>query len=90
MFGAIAWILISKRLMHRHSPMMGTAFVFWVSTVMLAVAVMTTSRVPSLHYSTRAWVAVAKQGFFATKHKPVLWNWGLKRVAAFQAAIFGE
>jgi drug/metabolite transporter (DMT)-like permease len=88
MFAAIAWILISKRLMLRHSAVMVTAVIFWIGTVVLALAVMTTSGVPSLHYSTRAWVAVAEQGLFATASTTVLWNWGLKRVPASQAGIF--
>jgi drug/metabolite transporter (DMT)-like permease len=88
MFAAIAWILISKRLMRRHSAVMVTAFVFWIGTALLAVVVMTSSGVPSLHYSTRAWIAVAEQGFFATASTTVLWNWGLKRVPASQAGIF--
>ena len=88
MFAAIAWILISKRLMLRHSAIMVTAFVFWIGTALLAVTAMTSSGVPSLHYSTRAWIAVAEQGFFATASTTVLWNWGLKRVPASQAGIF--
>jgi drug/metabolite transporter (DMT)-like permease len=88
MFGAIAWILISKHLMQRHSPMMVTALVFWVGTIVLAVTVMTTSGIPSLHYSTRAWFAVAEQGLLATTSTALLWNWGLKRVPASQAGIF--
>ncbi len=88
MFAALGWILISKRLMRRHSAVMVTAFVFWIGTILLAMVVMTTSGVPSLHYSTRAWIAVAEQGFFATASTTVLWNWGLKRVPASQAGIF--
>jgi len=88
MFAAIAWILISKGLMRRHSPLMVTAFVLWIGTILLAVVVVTTSGVPSLHYSTHARVAVAEQGFFATVSAAVLWNWGLKRVPASQAGIF--
>jgi len=88
MFAAIAWILISKRLMLRHSPVMVTAFVFWIGTALLGVVGMTTSGVPSLHYSNRAWIAVAEQGFFATASTTVLWNWGLKRAPASQAGIF--
>jgi drug/metabolite transporter (DMT)-like permease len=88
MFAAIAWILISKRLMRQHSPVMVTAFVFWIGTVILAAIVMTTSGVPTLHYSIRAWVAVAEQGFLATATTTVLWNWGLQRVPASQAGIF--
>jgi drug/metabolite transporter (DMT)-like permease len=88
MFAAIAWILISKHLMRRHSAVMVTAFVFWIGTILLAMVVMTTSGIPSLHCSICAWVAVAEQGFFATASTAVLWNWGLKRVPASQAGIF--
>jgi drug/metabolite transporter (DMT)-like permease len=88
MFAAIAWILISKRLMQAHSALMVTASVLWVGTILLAVVILTTFGVPSLHYSTRAWVAVAEQGLFATASATVLWNWGLKRVPASHAGIF--
>jgi len=88
MFAAIAWILISKHLMRRHSAVMVTAFVFWIGTILLALSVIITPGVPSLHYSTRAWIAVAEQGFLATASTTVLWNWGLKRVPASQAGIF--
>jgi drug/metabolite transporter (DMT)-like permease len=88
MFAAIAWILISKRLMRRHSPLTVTALVLWIGTILLAIVVVTTSGVPSLHYSARVWIAVAEQGFFATAGATVLWNWGLKRVPASQAGIF--
>jgi drug/metabolite transporter (DMT)-like permease len=88
MFAASAWILISKHLMRRHSAVMVTALVFWIGTILLAMVVVTTSGIPSLHYSIRAWVSVAEQGFFATASTTVLWNWGLKRVPASQAGIF--
>jgi drug/metabolite transporter (DMT)-like permease len=88
MFAAIAWILISKRLMRRHSAVMVTAFVYWIGTAILAAVVITTSGVPSARYSTSAWVAVAEQGLLATASTTVLWNWGLKRIPASQAGIF--
>ena len=88
MFAAIAWILISKRLMQTHSPMMVTAFIYWVGMLLLAAVVVTTFGVPSLHYSTRAWIAVAEQGLLATTSTTLFWNWGLKRVPASQAGIF--
>ena len=59
-----------------------------MGTVMRAATVTITSGIPSLHYSTRAWVAVAEQGLVATASTTVLWNWGLKRVPASQAGIF--
>jgi drug/metabolite transporter (DMT)-like permease len=88
MFAAIAWILISKRLMRSHSAMMVTAFVYWIGMLLLAAVVATTFGVPSMHYSTRVWIAVAEQGLLATASTTLLWNWGLKRVPASQAGIF--
>jgi drug/metabolite transporter (DMT)-like permease len=88
MFAAIGWILTSKHLMRRHSAVMVTAFAFWIGTLLVAVVVIVPSGVPSLDYSTRAWTAVAEQGFFATAITTVLWNWGLQRVPASQAGIF--
>lgn len=88
MFAAIAWILISKRLMRQHSPVMVTAVVYWIGTLILAAVVITTAGVPPTHYSTRTWMAVAEQGILATASTTVLWNWGLKRVPASQAGIF--
>jgi drug/metabolite transporter (DMT)-like permease len=88
MLASVAWILISKRLMRRHSPLMVTAFVFWIGSILLAVVVVTTSGIPSVHYPTRVWVAVAEQGLLATASTTVLWNWGLKQVPASHAGIF--
>ncbi len=88
MFAAIAWILISKRLMQRHSAVVVTGVVFYIGTLLLALVEVTTSGIPSLHYSTRVWLAVAAQGLFATAATTLLWNWGLRRVPASQAGIF--
>jgi drug/metabolite transporter (DMT)-like permease len=88
LFGAVGWILISKRLMQRHPPLMVTALVYCIGTLILAAAVVTTSGLPSMHYSFRAWVAVAELGLLATATTAVLWNWGLKRVPESQAGIF--
>jgi drug/metabolite transporter (DMT)-like permease len=88
MVAAIAWILISKRLMRRHSALTVTAVVYWIGAVILAAVVVNTSGVPTLHYSTRTWIAVAEQGFLATAGTTVLWNWGLQRVPVSQAGIF--
>ena len=88
MFATIAWILISKRLMQRHSPLLVTAYVFWVGSLLLAIAVIVSNGVPTLAYSRRAWVAVAEQGVLAAAATTLLWNWGLKRVPASHAGVF--
>lgn len=88
MFAAIAWILISKRLMRQHSAVVVTAVVYWAGTLILAAVVIGTSGLPAIHYSSHAWIAVAEQGLLATAGTTLLWNWGLKRVPASQAGIF--
>jgi len=88
MLAAIAWILISKRLMRQHSALMVTTSVYCIGALILAAVVILTSGIPSLHYSTRAWIAVAEQGLFATASATVLWNWGLHRVPTSHAGIF--
>lgn len=88
LFGSIGWILISKRLMQRHSPLIVTTVVYWIGTLMLVAVVMTASGLPSVHYSLHAWVAVAMLGLLSTATTAVLWNWGLKRVPESQAGIF--
>ena len=88
MLAAIAWILISKRLVRQHSALMVSGVVYWIGTLLLAAVVMIPEGIPSLHYSARAWIAVAEQGILATATTTVLWNWGLKRVPASQAGIF--
>ena len=88
LFGAIGWILISKRLMQRHPALVVTAVVYCVGTLMLAAVVLMSSGLPSVHYSFLTWVAVAMLGLLATATTAVLWNWGLKRVPESQAGIF--
>lgn len=88
MFAAIAWILISKRLMRQHSAVMVTAVVYWIGALILATVVISRSGLPAIHYSSRAWIAVAEQGLLATASTTLLWNWGLKCIPASQAGIF--
>lgn len=57
-------------------------------SAILAAVVVVAHGVPSLHYSSRAWLAVAEQGLLATAVTTLLWNWGLKRVPASRAGIF--
>lgn len=88
MFAAIAWILISKRLIRQHSAVIVTAVVLWIGTVMLLLMGLAMEGLPALHYSARTWAAVAAQGLLATTITTLLWNWGLSRVPASEAGIF--
>jgi drug/metabolite transporter (DMT)-like permease len=93
LFAAVAWILLSQRLMRagsgRHySPMSTSAYVMTAGTVMLAAWVMATEGPPSVHLSFRTWASVAASGLLATTVTTYLWNWGLARVPASQAGVF--
>jgi drug/metabolite transporter (DMT)-like permease len=89
---ALAWILLNKRLMRRHSAVTVTAYGVAVGTAMLLVCV------PILYshpfgpphlsaISLRAWLALAASGLLCTASTTLLWNWGLTQVPASQAGV---
>src|SRR5580692_9045797 len=74
---ALAWILLSKKLMERHSPPVVTSYSILAGTAMLAVIVLgpwllspltgyKASPPPFAHMSSTAWVALAISGLFCT------------------------
>jgi drug/metabolite transporter (DMT)-like permease len=96
---ALAWILLSKKLMQTHSPPVVTAYTILSGTLMLAVWVLgpwllsplTHARVappPFAHVSTTAWAALAISGLLCTATTTLLWNWGIHHVPASRAGVF--
>jgi drug/metabolite transporter (DMT)-like permease len=96
---ALAWILLSKKLMETHSPPVVTAFTILSGTGMLAVWVLgpwmlspwlaqKSSAPPFAHVSLTAWVALAISGLFCTAATTLLWNWGIHHVPASRAGVF--
>ncbi len=87
---AVAWILLSQRLMKsgRYSPVDASAYVITAGTLMLAVWVIGTEGFPPVHLSARTWASVVASGLLATTVTTYLWNWGLARVPASQAGVF--
>ena len=96
---ALAWILLSKKLMLTHSPPVVTAYTILSGTVMLAVWVLgpwllspwlhTHSQPPPFaHISTTAWTALAISGLACTAATTLLWNWGIHHVPASRAGVF--
>lgn len=85
---ALGWILLNKRLMDRHSPVVVTAYGLLLGTAMLAVWVPLRYGLPPLaHVSTRAWLALAASGVLCTATTTLLWNWGMTQVPASQAGV---
>jgi len=86
---ALAWILINKRLMQRHSPVTVTAYGVAAGTAMLLLVVPILYRQPfgPPHISLHAWLALAASGLLCTASTTLLWNWGLTQVPASQAGV---
>jgi drug/metabolite transporter (DMT)-like permease len=89
---ALAWILLNKRLMQRHSPITVTAYGIACGTAMLLLCV------PLLYpqpfgppqlsaIALKVWLALAASGLLCTASTTLLWNWGLTQVPASQAGV---
>jgi drug/metabolite transporter (DMT)-like permease len=96
---ALAWILLSKKLMMTHSPPVVTAYTILSGTVMLAVWVLGpwllnpwipnhSQPPPFAHVSATAWSALAISGLACTATTTLLWNWGIHHVPASRAGVF--
>jgi drug/metabolite transporter (DMT)-like permease len=96
---ALAWILLSKKLMQTHSAPVVTAHTILSGTAMLAVWVLgpwllsplthsNAAPPPFAHVSSTAWIALAISGLFCTAVTTLLWNWGIHHVPASRAGVF--
>lgn len=96
---ALAWILLSKKLMETHSPPVVTAYTIYSGTLMLAVwifgarllapwAHQRIQPIPLAHVSSTAWIALAISGLMCTATTTWLWNWGINHVPASRAGVF--
>lgn len=96
---ALAWILLSKKLMETHSPPVVTAYTILSGTAMLVVwvvgswlaAPLTHAKAtppPFAHVSMTAWAALAASGLLCTATTTLLWNWGIHHVPASRAGVF--
>jgi drug/metabolite transporter (DMT)-like permease len=96
---ALAWILLSKKLMQQHSPPVVTALTILVGTAMLIAWVLgplilgsltahPATPPPLTQVSATAWIALAISGIFCTATTTLLWNWGIHHVPASRAGVF--
>jgi drug/metabolite transporter (DMT)-like permease len=96
LFTALAWILLSKKLMETHSPSVVTAYTILSGTLMLIVWVIgpwasahsNAEPFPFAHVSLTAWIALAISGLLCTATTTLLWNWGIHHVPASRAGVF--
>ncbi|MGH7603407.1 MAG: DMT family transporter [Gemmatimonadaceae bacterium] len=90
LLAAVGWVLMSQRLMKtgNYSSVNTSAYVMTLGALLLAFWVIGTEGWPPIHLSLRTWFSVAASGLLATTTTTFLWNWGLVRVPASQAAVF--
>jgi len=85
---ALFWILINKKLVERHSPVVVTTYGLGIGTLMLLVWVPVRYGMPPVAgVSVRAWLALAGSGVLCTATTTLLWNWGMTQVPASQAGV---
>jgi drug/metabolite transporter (DMT)-like permease len=96
---ALAWVLLSKKLMVNHSPVAVSAYTIVCGTIMLVAWVlgpMIANRwlehkfppPPIAHVSATAWTALTIGGIACTAATTFLWNWGIHHVPASRAGVF--
>jgi len=85
---AVVWILASKRLMERHSPVAVSGIITLTGSVMLAAWVLARNGMPPTQLRAGTWVAIASLGVIATTCSTALWNWGLAHTDAGRAGAF--
>lgn len=96
---ALAWILLSKKLMEAHRPTVVTAYTILAGTGMLTIWVLgpwalsplthrNVAPLPFAHVSAAAWAALAISGLMCTATTTFLWNWGIHHVPASRAGVF--
>lgn len=99
MIVTVAWILLSKKLMEAHRPIVVTAYTILSGTGMLMLWVLAplalsplthrkVAPVPFAHVSAVAWAALAISGLMCTATTTMLWNWGIHQVPASRAGVF--
>jgi drug/metabolite transporter (DMT)-like permease len=96
---SLAFILLSKKLMLSHSPVVVTAHTMVAGSIMLAIWILTPLALnpwrshkvappPFTHVSATAWIALAISGLACTAITTFLWNWGIHHVPASRAGVF--
>jgi len=96
---ALAWILLSKKLLQSHSAPAVTAATIFSGTLMLAAVVaveqlaaplthVAIEPFPFARVSLKVWLALAASGVLCTASTTLLWNWGLHHVPASRAGVF--
>lgn len=96
---ALAWILLSKKLLQTHSAPVVTAYTIYSGTLMLVawnvgswllkpLTHENMEPMPFAQISLTAWIALAVSGLLCTATTTLVWNWGIHHVPASRAGVF--
>ena len=85
---SLFWLLINKKLVQQHSPVVVTVYGLGIGTLMLLVWVSLRYGMPPVAgVSMKAWLALAGSGVLCTAATTLLWNWEMTQVPASQAGV---
>ncbi len=85
---ALFFLLISKRLVVTHSPVVISVYTLLTGLAMLVICVPPLYGLPPVRgISLKVWAALAGSGLLCTASTTLLWNWGMTRVPASQAGV---
>jgi len=96
---SVAWIILNKKLMETHSPVVVTTYCILAGSLMLGIWVLApwilspwigghAAAPPFASVSLKAWLALAASGILCTATTTLLWNWGIHHVPTSRAAVF--
>ncbi len=88
MLGGVAWVLMNKQLMARHSSTAISAVMTVAGTIMLTLWVVPREGLPPFHLPATVWGALLVLGLLTTTVTTLAWNYGLRHVNAGKAGIF--
>jgi len=86
---AVMWVLLSKRLIERHSALTVTAYILaFGSLTLLPISLLWDGPPPLLSLSPGVMAAMLALGLVCTATTFMLWNWALARYPASRAGVF--
>lgn len=90
MLAAVAWTLVTRRIARRLGVAAATALQFLLGVGWLLPITWALDGPPPVRLSAPTWGALAALGLLCTAVTFGLWNWGLQRVEAAKAGVFGN
>jgi len=85
---AVAWVLLTKKLLDRHSSIAASAWVLALGSIMTLPITLIRDGMPGWNLSPAVVGSMLALGIGCTAATFTLWNWGLEKVEASRAGVF--